>query len=43
MHTNRRQQMRIEESLLSDAGFAAGVGSQRRSVIVFRWVQRMKT
>jgi hypothetical protein len=36
MHTNHRQQMRIEEFDFSDTGFAAGVDSQRRSVSVFR-------
>jgi hypothetical protein len=36
MHTTRRQQMRINELLLSDTGFAAGVRFQRRSVILFR-------
>jgi hypothetical protein len=36
MHTNRRQQMRIEELHFSDTGLAAGVDSRRRSVILFR-------
>jgi hypothetical protein len=40
MHTNRRQQLRIEELHFSDAGFAAGVRSQRRSVILFRSARR---
>jgi hypothetical protein len=39
MHTNRRYHKFIGDSDLSNTGFAAGVDSQRRLVIVLRWPQ----
>ena len=36
MNTNRRHLFRVRDSDLSDTGFAAGVDSRRRSVILFR-------